>query len=384
MAGDGNEKIYLTVTLADNYRNPIANHQVKLISSRPEDIIKLNTQSFSNEKGSVIFEISSKYPGISVYSAFDVNTGITLNDRLKVVYFTPSDSSSMGGNLLQADLFSADLSNATEKNIAGPVEYFDISLPSEVPLNTAQTVTVTARDANRNIAKDYTGTILFATPDDENATLPSDNGEFTFEASDRGEFTFNLALTFTKLGVQTIQVFDAEDWDIKGEKKITVVETDGSSQAVPASGVLEIKTPSNGSELSTTILNIVGKASANDQIKIFDNDLKIGETEADSDGVFTFTAQNLSEGLHSLYAKGAQDVSNTVNFLIDASPPLIETLSITPEGSIEAGGTYTITVRSEANLSKAQLRINNIPENLTESSQEQGKYEAILVAPQAG
>lgn len=96
VAGDGNEKIYLTVTLADNYRNPIANHQVKLISSRPEDIIKVNTQSFSNEKGSVIFEISSKYPGISVYSAFDVNTGITLNDRLKVVYFTPSDSSSMG------------------------------------------------------------------------------------------------------------------------------------------------------------------------------------------------------------------------------------------------------------------------------------------------
>lgn len=243
---------------------------------------------------------------------------------------------------------------------------------------------MTARDANRNVAKDYTGTILFATPDDENATLPSDNGEFSFEASDRGEFTFNLALTFTKLGVQTIQVFDAEDWDIKGEKKITVVEAGGSSQPVPASGVLEIKTPSNGSELSTTILNIIGKASTNDQIKIFDNDLKIGETEADSDGVFTFTAQNLSEGLHSLYAKGAQDVSNTVNFLIDASPPLIENLSITPEGSIEAGGTYTITVRSEANLSKAQLRINNIPENLTESSQEQGKYEAILVAPQTG
>ncbi len=232
VAGDNTEKAYLTVTLTDKYRNPISNHQVKLISSRPEDEIKLSSKSISDENGNVVFELSSRYPGISVYSAFDVNTGITLDDRVKVVYFTPYESNlPRGGNYLQADLFASDDSEAKiDETPSGPVKYFDITIPDEVPINTAQTIKVTARDNNKNIARDYTGTVLFATPDDENATLPSEDGEFTFSDKDLGEFTFNLAITFTKLGVQTIQVFDEEDWDILGEKKINVVEQNGNSQ----------------------------------------------------------------------------------------------------------------------------------------------------------
>ncbi len=136
--------------------------------------------------------------------------------------------------------------------------------------------------------------------------------------------------------------------------------------------------------MSTTVLNIIGKGSPEDQIKIFDNDVKIGETEVDNDGMFTFTTPNLSNGLHSIYAKGIQDVSNTINITIDSIPPVIDSFAITPEGTLETNSTYTITIRSEPNLRKSQARINGLPEQLIESSQEKGKYEATLIAPQVG
>lgn len=385
-SGDGSEKVYLTVTLTDKYRNAISNHQVKLISSRPEDEITLSSQSISDANGSVVFELTSRYPGISVYSAFDVNTGITLDDRIKIVYFTPYDNNlPIGGNYLQADIFSSDNTDSNvEEIISGPVKYFDITILDEVPVNTAQTIKITARDSNQNIAKDYTGTILFATPDDENATLPSEDGEFTFSDTDRGEFTFNLAMTFTKLGMQDVQVFDSDDWSIKGEQKINVVEQNGSSQTPDPVGTLEIKTPTDNSELSTKTINVLGKGSANDQLKIFDNDVKIGETEVDSDGVFTFTATTLSEGLHVIYAKGVEDVSSSINITIDSTPPVIDSFTINPEGEIETSSSYKITIQSEPNLRTIQVRINGIPEQMVESSQEKGKYEVTLIAPQIG
>jgi len=255
---DGTEKVYITVVLTDKYRNAIANHQVKLISSRPEDDIQVTKNAISDENGSVVFEVSSVYAGISIYSAFDVNTGITLDDRVKIVFFEKYEKTNLarGGNYLQADLFSTETNSTANTMTSGPVKYFEIEIPDKVTVNTAETIKVIARDNNKNIAKDYTGTILFATPNDDNAALPSDDGEFTFSASDQGEFTFNLAITFTTVGIQTIQVYDSEDWDILGEKTIKVVEESSSTGTPAAVGILEIKSPTNNSLISTKTVNL--------------------------------------------------------------------------------------------------------------------------------
>lgn len=241
------------------------------------------------------------------------------------------------------------------------MHHFDIEIAEEVSIGVAQTITVTAKDRDNNIAKDYTGTILFATPDDENTTLPAESGKFTFSDKDQGRFTFNLAITFTKLGLQTIQVFDEEDWDIKGEKRIKVIEKGGSQTPAPV-GVLQIKSPTDNTTLSNNTVSITGKGAPSDQLKIFDNDVKIGETEIDSDGMFIFTALSLTDGLHNVYAKGNKDISNSVKFSIDVTPPLIDSFSIYPSGNVESGSTYFITVLSEPNLKAAQVRINGIPE----------------------
>lgn len=108
-SADGGEKVYLTVVLYDRYRNPISDHQVKLISSRLEDKIKVAQNFVSDTNGRIVFVLTSNLPGVSVYSAIDVNTGITLEERSKVIYYMPVEKESpRGGNFLQADIFSAD------------------------------------------------------------------------------------------------------------------------------------------------------------------------------------------------------------------------------------------------------------------------------------
>lgn len=228
-ASAGGEKVYLSIVLYDRYRNPIPDHQVRLISSRPEDTLKLSSGYLSDSNGVIVYTLSSNYPGVSIYSAVDVNTGITLDERIKIIYYTPVEKETpRGGNYLQADIFSADSTlTSTSGTKSGPIHHFDLEIPTEIPINVAQTITVTAKDKDNNVAKDYVGTILFATPNDENAILPANDGKFTFSDKDQGRFTFNLAIKFSKLGVQTIQVMDEEDWDILGEKKVTVVDQSG-------------------------------------------------------------------------------------------------------------------------------------------------------------
>lgn len=143
---------------------------------------------------------------------------------------------------------------------------------------------------------------------------------------------------------------------------------------------MEIKTPADGTTLSASTIILTGKGNPRDQLKIYDNDLKIGEAEVDGDGAFSFTALNLTNGLHSFYINGEKDVSNTVNLTIDISPPVIDSFSITPAGEIDAGSSFSVKVVSEPFLSSVQVRINSVPESLFESSQSSGNYETTLMA----
>lgn len=386
IAADGNAKAYITVVLNDKYRNAIKGHQVRLISSRAEDQVNLISGMTSDEQGRSVFEVSSKYPGISIYSALDVNLGLNLSERTKLIYFTPTELEiPRGGDFLQGDLFALGETAADVQTVAsGPVHHFEISISDKIIAGDAQTIKITAKDVDNNVAKNYVGTILFATPDDENSTMPAEDGEFTFTDKDQGEFTFNLALTLTKLGSQTLQVYDKEDWDIMGEIKVEVIEKNAGSEQPTTVGDLKITTPSHGTELSSSTVSVLGKAEEYQEIKIFDNDVKIGETQADSEGMFSYLAQNMSDGIHNLYIKGGETVSNTVTITIDASPAVIDVFEITPAGEIERGSTYTIKVFSEPDLSAARIILSGITEDLQESSQTSGLYEVTLTAPEVG
>jgi len=82
----------------------------------------------------------------------------------------------------------------------------------------AHSVTVTALDADGNVATGYTGTIHF-TSSDAQAVLP---GDYTFSAGDSGSHKFTGALTLKTAGARSVTVTDIAHSSIKGSRTITV------------------------------------------------------------------------------------------------------------------------------------------------------------------
>lgn len=380
VTADGEDKTFVTVTLYDPYRNPIPNHQVQLISSREEDTVTVINNGASDENGRANFKITSKYSGISTFTAIDATVNKVLSDREEIVFFAPIKSESgFGGNILTANLFQADIGQSEIDSLPGPVDHFEITgLPSTVKVNTDQTITVTAKDKNNNVAKNYTGTILFSTPDDEHAVLPN-NGEYTFKVNDQGKFTFNLALRFTQLGKQALQIFDKENWKISGEWEIEVVPEKAVITG-PVSATLKIKSPIDGAELGNSLVVITGQGDYNINLKVFDNDTKIGNSETDSDGFFSYQAQNLQSGAHTFYVMSdVGDVSPSISIQIDTIPPVLNYFEIYPDGVVKPGTSLTVTAQSEPDLEEVKIRLQGVTEVLLPS--DPGTYTATIAAP---
>jgi hypothetical protein len=75
-------------------------------------------------------------------------------------------------------------------------------------------VTVTALDANNNVATGYVGRVTFDSSD-PNATTPDD---YTFVAADRGVHTFTFALD--SLGTYTVSATDTNTSSITGSASV--------------------------------------------------------------------------------------------------------------------------------------------------------------------
>jgi hypothetical protein len=88
----------------------------------------------------------------------------------------------------------------------GEAKQFVITAPNNVGHGTSFSITVTAVDANGNVATEYLGKLNFASSD-KKANLP---GTYAFTASDRGVHTFT-GLVLRGRGMQTITVLDASN-----------------------------------------------------------------------------------------------------------------------------------------------------------------------------
>jgi len=151
MVEAGKDITFLVVTLFDQYRNPITDHRVKLISSRSEDEIETLQDGVTDQNGRANFKVKSNYPGISVYTAMDITINQLLQDREEIVFFAPTITSSP----FSASLLSADI-GGNSATLPGPVDSFDISgLPSTAKVGEQLTVTITAQDKDKNVAKNY-------------------------------------------------------------------------------------------------------------------------------------------------------------------------------------------------------------------------------------
>jgi len=380
--GDGQDNSFVTVTLYDGYRNPIIGHAVKLISSRSEDRIESLAAGVSDENGRATFKLSSLYPGLSVLTALDGTVNAILSDRQEVVFQEPAPvAKATGGALFQSNILGADIGGPTPDVATGPVTHFDIQgLPATAHANEELSFTVVAKDRDNNVAKNYTGTILLAAPNDDHAVLPS-SGEYAFKETNQGQFTFNLALQFSALGHQALQVVDKSNWNIAGKAELDIVSAQAVTPSASASGTLKIKSPEDGSQLGNSLVVISGQGGSNINLKIFDHDAKIADSETDGDGFFSFETKNLENGPHSFYVMSDKgEVSNTVAVTIDTLPPVINALTISPDGSANPGQSLTVTVQSEPNLEAATVRVQGVETSLTPGT-DAGTYQTSLTAP---
>lgn len=376
MAEAGSDITFLVVTLYDQYRNPIKDHLVKLISSRPQDNIEILQEGVTDQNGRANFKVTSNFPGISVFTAMDVTVNQVLNDREEIVFFTPVAPKVSSNSFI--DLLKADIGGDGEV-LPGPVDHFSIQgLPSAVKIGEQLSITVIAQDKDNNTAKNYTGTILISVPEDDNAVLPSD-GEYTFKVSDQGKFTFDLSLEFTKLGHQVIQVFDKSSFKIAGEYSIEVVSEQSVIQS-PISNNIVIKSPGDGAELGTNLVILTGQGNENINLKVFDNDTKIGDSETDGDGFFSFEVKNLESGVHVFYVMTENnEVSKSITVTIDTLPPVLNSFKMDADGPVVPGSQVSISLTSEPGLEEAKVRVQGVEEPMTET--DPGTYEVTVVAP---
>ncbi|PIZ74074.1 hypothetical protein COY07_01175 [Candidatus Peregrinibacteria bacterium CG_4_10_14_0_2_um_filter_43_11] len=144
---------------------------------------------------------------------------------------------------------------------------------------------------------------------------------------------------------------------------------------------LTIKSPSDDSELGSTSVIVTGQGDANINLKVFDNDSKIGDSETDEDGFFSFDAKNLENGSHVFYVMSeGGEVSNSVHVAIDTVPPVLSLLSVYPDGVVKPGDPLSITVQSEPDLDEVKVRLQGIEAALL-ASDIPGTYTATVAAP---
>ena len=368
----GNAKF--RVRLVDDYNNPIEGHRVKLISSSPGSVVKdLSDTGRTNNRGEIEFEASSNVSGKITYSAYDATSDVVLGSKARVAYM------GTGSDILRDSLFTSVLANTG--NPSGPVSKFEFTdVPTRINVGDDITLTLGAYDALDQKVTTYTGTVRFAVTSDNSAyaSLP---GDYQFISTDQGEHTFGLAFSFLREGTYELEVRDINNPTLGGAVSLEV----SSVTVAPLDDDIVITSPSSNTTYSTNIQVVSGTAPPGANLRILNNDVRIGETVADSAGNFTFTTGRLSDGPHSLYVASVNEVgtiidtSSTVNFSIKTTAATIERITIDPPGEISAGEIIKVTLVPTDPLSRATMLLAGNVYVL--SAAPGGVYEASVPAP---
>ncbi|MCU1462812.1 MAG: hypothetical protein JWO37_2887 [Acidimicrobiales bacterium] len=126
----------------------------------------------------------------------------------------------------------------------GAATHYTVTAPSTSVSGSPFGITVTALDANNNVATGYTGRAHF-TSSDGAATLP---GDYTFETGDHGAHTFPDGVTLRTVGTKTVTATDTVTASITGQASVDVTPAAGEHLVVSAPA-----TATSGSSISVTV-----------------------------------------------------------------------------------------------------------------------------------
>ncbi len=373
---DGMDQANVSVVAQDYYGNLLDGHSIKLVSTDRNAVISPSI-IHTDKKGFGTFKISNNKEGIITLMALDLAESEVLNSRI--------DLSFVNSNKFLADAGGDFIKVAYA---AGPIAGFKIDkIPSNIKANQNVSFDVVAVDADGSTVQDYTGTIRFSAEGENSSgvNLPSN---YKFLDSDLGKHTFNLGLSFVEKGTYKLVVSAVDDKFKKGE--VTVVVGDGSTNSLNNGDLGNkpiINSPIAGT-YSQSKQTISGIASANSQIKVYDNGQEVGVATTSPAGKFTLDIDDLSDGNHSLYVTSTDIItlsvlgtSDAVEFKIDTTAPKIDDIQFDPMTGIKAGSPINVSVFSEKNLAQAALIFNYDIIPLTASLNDPSVYVGTFQAP---
>jgi hypothetical protein len=209
---------------------------------------------------------------------------------------------------------------ATKINLAPSPSFAVAGFPSSTTAGTAQTVTVTALNADGTVNTGYTGTVQFSSSDPQ-AVLP---GNYTFTAADQGVHTFSA--TLKTAGTQSITATDSTTRSITGTESGIVVN------------------PAAAASLSITGLPSSVKAGSSSTFTVTASDA-YGNTASGYRGTVHFTSSDPKAKLPSNYTftssdNGSHTFTNGVAFQTLGT----QTLTATDTATSTITGTATVQV----------------------------------------
>lgn len=382
-ASNGNDAIELRIQLKDKYSNPLTGHTVQVLSSRTEDeIIRISPRAYTDEQGTIVYNLYSRKAGISTFLVHDSTENKTVDARAKIAFYSPSEKIvERGGE--KNSVFLAAVQGGT-------VETLNLqNLPPTTKTGETLNFAVEAQNNGGSPVGNYTGTVRFSSSDN-NARLPND---YTFVAEDQGSHTFSLGIAFQTAGTHTLTVTDLANGDIYGEVNIQVLPQSEnalvpSGAASEASGEgLNLFTPASGT-YSTTTLTFSGEATYGGTIEIMEGDKKLGEVKPNANNQFNQKIQNLSEGEHRFTAQlrdangTVQSTTSEILVTIDSSAPELDKITLEPSGTVETGALITVTLLAEPGLNQVSITLNDTIVQADEKQNAPGNYVATLTAPE--
>ncbi len=382
IADDGEDAASVTVTLRDQFGNPLPGRIVTLVSGRSDDEVSPETNE-TDDNGEQHFTVWSFKPGTVTLRAIDLLSGIPLAESATI---RSGNDAAVGGRADDAP--PSRMSNGTRYYYTAQATNFDvidgfsIDAPARLPLGEeASKITIRAVDKVGNTVEDYVGTVEFSSTDPD-ATLPN-FGRYTFKERDLGKKDFPLVLKFKLPGEQTFRVEDQNDRTIFGD--VTVDVTGDNS---PATGVIAISSPKDGDTVSAASVTVEGTGPKFTNLVVLGGASDIpGSTDAD--GKFSIIIPLRADQRD--YTLRVQDEdkrydSGPVLVHVDASVPEISSITFNPEFPKE-GEKVLVVVKSEAGLKTLVLTItqeatNAVQEITLNPTASSGTYQAFFTAPQ--
>jgi hypothetical protein len=380
---DGDDAASVTVTLRDQYGNPLPGRIATLVSGRGDDDVSAETNQ-TDDDGEQHFTVRTYEPGSIPLRAIDLLSGIPLADSATI---RAGDDAAVGGREDEGAPPSrmSDGNRFYYAQVGGfdVIDGFEIDAPSSLELGVeAPKITISAVDKDGNVVEDYVGTVVFSSTDAD-ATLPN-FGKYTFKERDLGKKDFPLVLKFKEPGTQTFRVEDQNDRTIFGDADVEVEGDD----AGPADGMIAVASPKDGDTVNGSSVVVSGTGPK------FTNIVVLGGAQdtpgsTDANGAFQVTvalrADQRDYTIRVQDEDGRYD-SGPVLLHLDADPPAIQSIEFKPERPQE-GEKVLVVVKSEPGLKSAVLTItqedtNAVQEITLQPTALSGSYQAFFTAPQ--